>query len=100
MRFIRRVYFIIETLVKRLLSLLELFLFLRLVLRYLNANPMAFVVNLIYRFTDIFISPFEFIFPDIYRGTRVIDTTTLSAMVGYVIFTYVFLKLINIFSRD
>ena len=87
--------------IKRLLFLLELFLFLRFTLKFLNANPEAFVVGLIYKYTDIFISPFEFIFLNIYwpKG-YLIETATILAMIGYAIAVFIIFQLLRLFSTD
>ena len=100
MRLIKKIVSIIERVAKRLLGLVELALFLRLALRFLNANPNTIVVNCIYSLTDNLILPFEFIFQNIYWDKRVIETATISAMIGYIILVFVILRLLHIFSRD
>ncbi|MFQ5721639.1 MAG: hypothetical protein ACE5GI_04035 [Candidatus Aminicenantales bacterium] len=94
-------YSIISEVVSRLLGLVELLLFLRLTLKFFNASPRAFIVNLIYKYTGILVSPFEFIFPDIYwpKG-YLIETATISAMLGYWILVLIFFQLLRLFSRD
>ena len=100
MRFITKTYSIIKRVIIRLLSLVELLLFLRLMLKFLNASPMAFMVNIIYKYSAILISPFVFIFPDVYWGKWIIESVTISAMVGYVLLVYIFLRLLRLFARD
>lgn len=97
---LRKIYSMIFYITERLLVLLEGFLFLRLMLKFLNANSKTLVVNLIYKYSDILISPFDFIFTDIHWKGGVIETTTTSAMVGYWILVWVIFRLLRLFSRD
>ena len=99
-RIIKKTFNLFERATKRILWVVELFLFLRLLLKFLGASPEAFVVNLIYKYSDILISPFSFIFQDVYWSRRVIELATISAMIGYVIFIFVVFKLLSLFSRD
>jgi len=91
----------IERIATRLLGLVELFLFLRLLLKFLNASPKALAVDFIYGYTDILILPFKFILPDIYwpKGC-LIETATISAMIGYVIAVYIIFQLLKLFSEE
>jgi len=84
--------------VKRLLFLLEIFLFLRLLLKFLAASPQALIVNLIYKYSDILVSPFQFIFPNIYWHGHLIETVTLSAMIGYALAVFIIFRLLRLFS--
>ena len=83
---------------KRLLSLLEIFLFLKLLLKFLDANPQALVVNLIYQYSDILVSPFNFIFPNFYWRGYFIETATISAMIGYALAVFIIFRLLRLFS--
>lgn len=99
--FLSKGYFLISYILKRILFLAEFFLFLRLLLKFFSANPQAPVVDFIYRYSDFLVSPFRFIFPDFYwRGTYLIETAAISAMVGYVIITFVIFYLLKLFSQD
>lgn len=95
-----KIYSVILRSIKRLFGLLEWFLFLRLILKFLGASPKSIVINLVYKYSHVLIAPFQFIFADIYWRGRLIETATLSAMIGYLILILVFFKLLNIFSRD
>jgi len=95
-----KIYSLIERVIKRLLYLLELFLFLRLILKFFNASPKALVVNLIYTYSDILVSPFKFIFPNLYWRNYLIETATISATVGYIIAVYVLFQLLRLFAKD
>lgn len=100
MRILEKTYLMILRVIKRLLGLLEWFLFLRLVLKFLGANSQALVVNLVYKYSDVLISPFQFIFSDIEWKGRVIETATISAMIGYWILILIFFQILHLFSRD
>jgi len=92
---------LIFNLILKLFFLLELFLFLRLVLKFFGASQRALVVKLIYKWSNFFVSPFNFIFPNIYwpKG-YFIEMAAVSAMVGYAILVYIILKLLQPFSKD
>ena len=74
-------------------GLLEFFLFLRLLLKFADADSRAPVVDLIYRYTDILVFPFVPIFPDIRILGRLFEISTISAMVGYGILIFIIFKL-------
>jgi len=95
-----KIYLLIESIAKKLLGLLELFLFLRLILKFLGASSKALVVNLIYKYSDILVSPFNFIFPNIRWRDYLIDTATISAMIGYAILIYIIFQILKLFSKD
>ena len=99
-KIIKKITNVFERIIKRLLCILELFLFLRLLLKFLGASSEALVVNLIYKYSDTLISPFRFIFQDIYWNGSVIELATISAMIGYVILIFVIFKLLHILSGD
>lgn len=98
--YLSRAYSVLLYIVKRIFLLFEFFLFLRLLLKFFNANPQALVVNFIYKYSDIIIYPFQFIFPNIHWKNYFIDTVTISAMIGYVIAVFAVLQLLRVFSRD
>ena len=101
MRILSTIYETILYAIKRLFFLLEFFLFLRLVLKFSGANPKALVVEIIYQYSDILVSPFDFIFPDIYlREVYLIEIATVSAMIGYVILAFILFRLLRLFSQD
>ena len=91
---------LISHIVKKACSLVEFFLFLRLALKFLNANPKTLVVSLIYKYSDILVSPFESIFPNIYwpKG-HLIEIATISAMIGYAIVVFIFFQVLKLFFR-
>lgn len=101
MRILKEIYLMISYILKRLFFLLEFFLFLRLLLKFLGASPKALVVSLLYEYTDIFVLPFYFIFPNIYwPKDRLIEAATISAMIGYGIAIFIIFQLLRLFSKD
>ena len=101
MRILSRTYEMVFYAFKRVFFLLEFFLFLRLLLKYSGANPKTLVVELIYQYSDILVSPFEFIFPNIdWPEGRLIEIAAISAMIGYAILVFIIFQLLRLFSRD
>ncbi len=100
MKIIKRIYLAIKRTTKKLLVLLELFLSLRLILKFLNANSVSPIVNFIYKYSNNLIKPFSLIFSDAYWKDYVIETTTISAMVGYTVLVFVFFYLLDIFLKS
>jgi len=86
--------------IQKLFGLVELFLFLRLLLKFLNASSRALVVNFIYSYSEILVSPFSFIFPNIYwpKG-HFIETATISAMIGYALIVFVIFQLLKLLKN-
>jgi hypothetical protein len=86
---------------KRLLILLEFFLLLRLILKFLGANPQAVIVDLFYKASGFFVSPFESIFQNIYwPADYLIETATVSAMIGYALALFIVFQILRLSSRD
>ncbi len=100
MKILSEIYSTILSLISKLFWLLELFLFLRLLLKFLNANPNALVVNLIYKYSDILVTPFKFIFSNFYWRGYFIEISTISAMIGCGLAAFVVFKILHLFSRD
>lgn len=91
----------ISRLIKKLFLLLEVFLLLRLILKFLSASPRSLIVKLVYKWSNYLVSPFNFIFPNIYwPKDYFIEIATISAMVGYAILLFIVLKLLRPFSKD
>ncbi len=95
-----RIYSRTFPVITRLLFLLEVFLFSRFLLKFLDASPKAIIVGIIYKTTDVIIFPFKFIFPNIYWKNYFIEAATLSAMLGYALAVFIIFKLLRLFSRD
>ncbi len=99
-RTLREIYLMVFYVIKRLLVLVEFFLFLRLLLKFLNASPKALIINLIYKYSDILVLPFDFIFPDIWIEGRLIEIATISAMIGCGMAVLIVFQLLRLFSKD
>ncbi len=85
---------------RRVLALVEFVLLTRLVVRFLGANPEAFVAKYFYRYTDYLIWPFRNIYPDYLWQGRAIDIVTVAAMVGYAVAFFILFRLLKLFSRE
>ncbi len=100
MRILSSIYSLILSIISKLFWLLQLFLFLRLLLKFLGANPQALVVSLIYKYSDILISPFSFIFRDIYWKGHLIEISVISAMIGYAIAMFLIFRILRLSERS
>jgi uncharacterized protein YggT (Ycf19 family) len=78
------------------LGLLESLLVLRMVLKFINANPASGFVSFIYRLTDPFALPFSGIVGTTNFQNSPIEWSTLIAMVVYYVVAYVIIKLLSI----
>lgn len=92
----------LEELIYVLLVSLELLLGVRFVLKLIGGNPDNPVVNVLYEFTGIFITPFEGFFSyRILNDTRVLQSVleweTLIAMGVFAVFGFIVVKLIDLF---
>lgn len=92
----------LEELIYVLLVSLELLLGVRFVLKLIGANPRNPVVNVLYEFTGIFITPFEGFFSyRILNDTRVLQSVfeweTLIAMGVFAVLGFIVVKLIDLF---
>jgi hypothetical protein len=101
MKILTNIYSFISSFVKKLLGLLEFFLFLRLLLKFLGANPQTMIVSQIYKYSNVFVSPFDFIFHDIYwpQG-HIIEVSSITAMIGYALAVFIIFSLLQTFSED
>lgn len=98
---VTKTYDLISSIIKRLLGLAEFLLFIRLILKFLGANPYTFVVAILYKYTDYLVSPFKYIFNDIYwPGTHLIETMTIASMIGYGLFVFVIYQVLRLFFKD
>lgn len=69
--------------IHNIIGIIEIALLIRVALRALQANELAFVVKLVYNVSDDLIGPVNYIFPNIPVGGSVIDIVAISAMVFY-----------------
>lgn len=100
MKFLSDLYSTFLSLLSKLFWLLELFLFLRLVLKFLGANPGALIVNLIYKYSDILVFPFRSIFSNFYWRGYFVEISTISAIIGYGLVALILLWFLRLFSND
>jgi hypothetical protein len=84
----------------RVFWFLELFLFLRLLLKFLRASAQALVVNFIYRYSDFLIYPFKFIFRDVYWRGHLIELATICAMIGYALLLLIIIQIFHLLFRE
>jgi len=76
-------------------GIVELFLAVRVILRFFGANPEASFVHWIYNSTDVLLQPFRGIFPSQVVGhNHVIDFSALFAMVIYAVFAAIIVAIL------
>jgi len=100
MRILSKVYSVFLSSLSKFFLFLQFFLFLRLLLKFLGANPETLVVSIIYEYSDVLISPFNLIFGDIYLWDLLIEMSTISAMIGYAIVMFIILKVLRLFRKE
>lgn len=100
MEFLKKIYRFIKKTVFRLWTLVEACLFLRLLLRFLGANPLTPVVHFIYKYTYFLIIPFENIFPNKVWWGRVIEISTICAMIGYGLLVFAASRICSLFFKE
>lgn len=101
MKILTNIYSLISSIIKKLLGLLEMFLFIRLLLKFLGANSQTLVVSQIYKYSNIFVSPFDFILHDIYWPEgHIIEVSSIAAMIGYALAIFIIFQLLQTFSED
>lgn len=77
----------------------ELFLALRFVLRFFDANPANQFVNWIYGSTNVLLQPFRGMFqPAVFGHHHIVDFSTLFAMAIYAVAALVLLWLVSFFD--
>jgi hypothetical protein len=99
MRILSSIYSLFLSALSKLFFLLQLFLFLRLLLKFLGASPEALAVDIIYRNSDTLVSPFNFIFNDLFWQGRLIEISVVSAMAGYAVAFFVLIRILRLFQR-
>jgi len=101
MKILANIYSVISSVIQKLLGLLEVFLFLRLLLKFMGANDQTLIVSQIYKYSGIFVRPFDFIFDNIYwPDGHIIEISSITAMIGYALATFILLQLLKTFSED
>lgn len=97
--FLSKVSSFLSWVVRKLFYLLEFFLFLRLLLKFLGANSKTIVVEWIYHYSDILVTPFASIFGNIYWHGYLIEMAVISTMVGYAVAVFILLRLLGVFDK-
>lgn len=100
MKIVTKLYSFISTVIKRILGLAEIFLFLRLLLKFLGANDTTPIVYYIYKYTNFLVAPFDYIFHDIYWQNRIIEVSSITAMIAYALAVFILFELLQTFSED
>ena len=95
-----KVYSVFLSLLSKFFIFLQFFLFLRLLLKFLGANPETLVVSILYEYSDALISPFNLIFDDVYVWGLLVEMSTLSAMAGYAIAMLIIIKIFHLFRKE
>ncbi len=73
----------------------------RIVLKFLAANPIAVIVDLVYKVSDIVIYPWSGIFKNAYlTGGGMVDVVAISAMIGYPVLVYIILEVIYLAAKE
>lgn len=96
----KQIYLFFYDLLKQILFFVEFFLLLRFLLKFFNANPQAKAVSFLYFWTDYLAIPFEFIFPNFYWKRFYVETTSLMAMIGFLIFFFLLIQVLKIIFRE
>jgi len=100
MKILDKIYSASSSIFLKFFIFLQFSLFLRLLLKFLGANPETPIVNIIYKGSDILISPFNLIFDDIYLWGLLIEISTISAMIGYALVMFVIIKLLRLYHKE
>lgn len=87
------------SIVNWIVSIIEFFLAVRLVLVLFGASSSSAFVAWLYEFTGRLVSPFFGAFPNIVLGSFVIEIATIFAMVGYAIIGWLAIQLLALISR-
>ncbi len=77
---------------------IAIILILRFIFLLFGANRVG-IVDLIYRFSNIFVAPFRSIFPSVSENANFFDTAALLATVMYYLFTFLISKAIELLSK-
>jgi len=95
-----KIYSVFLSLLSKFFIFVQFFLFLRLLLKFLGANPETLVVSLLYKYSDVLISPFNSIFNDVSVWGLLVEMSTLSAMAGYAIVMLIILKTLHLIRKE
>jgi hypothetical protein len=78
-----------------LLGALDALLLIRFALKLLGANPDATFTSFVYGLTEIFVAPFEGVFPVLHSKGSVLELSTLLAIIVYALIAWLIASLID-----
>lgn len=77
------------------LGALDALLIIRFALKLLAANPFATFTSFIYGVTNVFVAPFEGVFPSPHTQSSVLEVSTLLAIIVYALLAWLIVNLIE-----
>jgi hypothetical protein len=90
---------LIAKIIYTILLIVETIVSLRLIFTFIQANQSNEIVALVYRISDIFITPFTGIVAESVRiGNFVVDTTALLALIVYMVLAFIMIEIIRAFT--
>ncbi len=96
----RQGYFVITFLVNTVVTVVEVFLGLRFLLKLLGANPVTPFVDWVYDTSRPLLEPFVAMFPaPVIDGRYILEFTTLFAIIVYAVASWLVLELIRYIYR-
>ncbi len=78
-----------------LFGVLEALLIIRFALKLLGANPGAAFTSFIYGLTQVFVAPFEGVFPSPATNASVLEVSTLLAIIVYALIAWLIVSVID-----
>lgn len=82
-----------------ILGIINLLILLRLFLLLIGANQVGFV-TFIMNLTNVFVAPFQGIFPSPSNGTSYLEVASIVAIIVYTIFAFILGMIIGLFTDD
>ncbi len=89
-------YLVIFQIINFLLGVVEGFLLLRFILRLMGANTAAAFTQFVYGVSDLFMAPFNYIFPRTAADEFVLEWSVLLAMAVYYLLAYLIKRLVMV----
>lgn len=91
---------IIIYLISLIFALIEFVIVLRIVLKLLGANPSTPFVNWVNEISNVFIYPFQGIFPSlVLPGGFALETSAIIALIAYAIIAFIIIEAISFISN-
>lgn len=95
-----KTYFIFRYVLLKLLLIVEFLIFLRFALKFFGAGVEALAVRIVFQVTDPLVFPFRGIFSDFRWGDYWLETASLSALAGYLVFVFLVITFLKIFIHE